>query len=53
MKDKFDKLVATIKSSRAYTAAIKRDPAMLAFAEEFTKLHGTENFNEVTYCVVN
>ena len=53
MKDKFDNLIATVKTSRAYTAAIKRNPVMLAFAEEFTELYGTENFNEVTYCVVN
>ena len=53
MKEQFENLVATVKNSKSYTGVIKRNPAMLAFAEKFTLLHDTENFNEVTYCIVN
>lgn len=53
MKEQFENLVATVKNSKSYTGVIKRNPEMLAFAKEFTELYGTENFNEVTYCVVN
>jgi len=45
MKRQFENLVATVKNSKSYTGVIKRNPEMLAFAEQFTQIHDTENFN--------